>query len=162
MSKASFTPECVRAFQDMSTQEAPNDFFVCGFKEGSTTMDLVAAGRGGMAAFVNVLQSKFEGGIAVGCFRVTAVDDRGVTVSYRTKLIHVIYTGPKVPRMMRGKVASFNASFKEPFNAQFFLQVEDNPADTLNEADIESMLRKAGGAHAPTGFDFTNNPPPTS
>jgi hypothetical protein len=123
-------------------------------------MDLVASGRGGMAAVAQVLGEKFKSGIAVACFRVTAVDDRGVTVSYRTKLIHVIYTGPETPRMQKAKVASFNSSFKAPFNAQFFLQLDD--ASDLNEKDIELMLRKAGGAHAPTGFDFTNSPPVTS
>jgi len=123
-------------------------------------MDLVASGKGGMAATREVLATQFKSGIAVACFRVTAVDDRGVTVSYRTKLIHVIYTGPETPRMIKAKVASYNSSFKAPFNAQFFLQLDD--ASDLNEKDIESMLRKAGGAHAPTGFDFTNTPPASS
>ena len=160
VSAASFSAECEQAFKDMSTQESPNDFFVCGFKEGTSQMGLAAAGRGGMKAMADVLDAQFKSGIAVACFRVTAVDDRGVTVSYRTKLIHVIYTGPTVPRMQKAKVASFNASFKAPFNAQYFLQIDD-VAD-LNEKDMESMLRKAGGAHAPTGYDFANTPPVAS
>ena len=57
-------------------------------------MDVVAKGRGGMTALKEVLATKFESSVGVGVFRVTAVDDRGVTVSYRTKLILVIYIGP--------------------------------------------------------------------
>jgi len=158
MSKAVFAPDCEKAFLDMSTQESPNDFFVAGFREPN--FELVAAGRGGMAALQHVLDDKFKAGIAVGVFRVTAVDDRGVTVSYRTKLIHVIYVGPGAPRMLKGKIASYNASFKAPFNASYFLQIDD--LTDLNEKAIEAMLRKAGGAHAPTGYDFTNTPPAAS
>jgi hypothetical protein len=117
-------------------------------------MDVVDQGFGGIAKVVEVLKEKFQAGIAVAVFRVTAVDDRGVTVSYRTKIIHVIWTGPNVPRMQKAKVASYNSVFKAPFTSNLQLQTDD--ITDINPAAIEKALRSSGGAHAPTGYDFTN------
>jgi hypothetical protein len=150
----SFTPECQVAYSEMCDQKKPNDFFVCGFQDGTTTMDVVAKGRGGMQAMAAVLREKFESQVAVAGFRVTAVDDRGVTVSYRTKLILVIYQGPKMPVMKRAKITSYNSSFANQFKMTMTLQIDD--VDSLSEENIEKKLRAAGGAHQPTSFDFTN------
>ena len=51
------------------------------FKEGTLEIDVVATGMGGMASVKECLAANFESNIAVCLFRVTAVDDRGVTVS---------------------------------------------------------------------------------
>lgn len=119
-------------------------------------MDIVEEGRGGLHAVAKCLEGKFENGVAVAVFRVTAVDDRGVTVSYRTKIIHIIYAGPKLPMLKRAKVTSYNSSFKSAFthNQSYQLIGDLSP---LNEADIEKSLRASGGAHQPTSFDFTND-----
>ena len=118
-------------------------------------MDVVAKGRGGMAAVVDVLSAKFESQVGVAGFRITAVDDRGVTVSYRTKLILVIYQGPKMPVMKRAKVASYNSTFTSQFKMTMTMQIDD--LNDLSEGNMERKLRAAGGAHQPTSFDFTNN-----
>jgi hypothetical protein len=93
--------------------------------------------------------------VGVALFRVTAVDQRGLTISRRTKLVHVIFTGPKTPVMTRAKVASYNSALKQPFTFNLAIQT-DNCADDLTEAGIERALRASGGAHQPTEFDFDN------
>jgi hypothetical protein len=139
----------------MNTQESQNDYFVCGFEGATNNMVLVEAGKGGMARVKEVLKESFVDKTAVAMFRVTAVDDRENTVSYRTKLIHVIYTGPQTPVMKRAKIASFNAAFKQPFSCNLSMQTDDVDGD-LSETSIEKSLRASGGAHQPTRFDFDN------
>ena len=118
-------------------------------------MKLVEMGKGGMARVKEILKEQFSSQTAVAMFRVTAVDDRENTVSYRTKLIHVIYTGPDTPVMKRAKITPFNAAFKQPFTFNLSIQTSDEDSD-LSEATIEKSLRASGGAHQPTRFDFTN------
>ena len=99
----------------MAGQDSENDCLVAGFSSDSLTLDLVSTGRGGMDAVVQVLLEQFESTAAVALFRVTAVDNRGNTVSYRTKLVHTIYLGPKMPVMKRATIGAYNKAFKEPF-----------------------------------------------
>jgi len=89
-------------------------------------------------------------------FRVTALDERGLTVSKRTKLVHVIFIGKKTPVMVRAKVSSWNSTLKQPFTFNLAIQT-DSVSDDLSEASIEKALRASGGAHQPTSFDFNNN-----
>lgn len=106
-------------------------------------MDLVETGKGGMEKVREVLAEKFNDNVAVAVFRITAVDDRGVTISVRTKLIHVIYCGPGMKTMKKAKVASYNAALKNPFTTNMQLQIDN--VDSLNEKDLERALRAAGG-----------------
>lgn len=136
---------------------------VCGnsvmkFKEGTTEMTVLETGKGGLARMVEALKANCESEIGLGIFRVTAVDDRGVTVSYRTKLIHVTYVGPKIPVMKKAKAASFNSSFRSgPFvGIAQFIQTDDLDSE-VTETNIEKLLRASGGAHQPTSFDFNNS-----
>lgn len=90
MSLPTFSVKCVQAYASMNSQDSPNDYFVCGFvnEENKNELDVVESGRGGLGKVKECLSEKFESGIAVAMFRVTAVDTRGTTTSYRTKLIH--------------------------------------------------------------------------
>jgi hypothetical protein len=157
MSTPTFTPACVAAYRAMSSQESEHDYFVCGFSEG-VTMELAASGRGGLRAVVGVLDAQFRDKPAVAMFRVTAVDDRGNTVSYRTKLVHCIYAGPGMPVMKRAAIGAYNKAFKEPFT--FNLAIQTNDTADLDQAGIEKSLRASGGAHQPSHFDFSNESVP--
>jgi len=132
-----------------------------GFKPESLMMDVVASGKGGMHAVVRVLKAQFNDAPAVALFRVTAVDDRGNTVSYRTKVVHVIYIGPNMAVMKRAKIGAYNKAFKDPFSVNLAIQTNDADGD-LTEAAIEKTLRASGGAHQPSHFDFANNSVPTA
>ena len=151
-----YAKEVVDAYHAMASQDAANDFWVAALDADAMEMRLRATGRGGRAEVVRILADEFDAGIAVGFFRVTAVDARGTTTSFRTKLVHVINVGPKTPVMQRAKVASYNKVLKEPFTQNLAIQT-DNPVADLTEAAIEKALRASGGAHQPTSFDFSND-----
>jgi len=161
MSVPSFTPAALAAYREMANQDSASDYVVCGFKEGGLVMDVAETGSGGLRAVVSCLQHKFEQAVAVAIFRCTAVDDRGNTVSYRTKLVHVIYSGPKMPVMQRAKIGAYNKAFKDPFSVNLALQTNDAAGD-LTEKAIEKALRASGGAHQPSHFDFTNKSVPAA
>ena len=96
----------------MNQLESENDYLIAGFDGDSTNMVLKETGKGGLSAVVAYMKENCEDTVGVGVFRVTAVDDRGVTTSYRTKLVHVTYVGPKLPVMKKAKVSGYNASFR--------------------------------------------------
>lgn len=155
----SFQKAVITSFNEMNTQESPNDFFVAGLEDNGE-MSLTEKGKGGVARVVEILTEQFSNRIAVAIFRITAVDDRENTVSYRTKLVHVIYVGPKTPVMKRAKVGSYNAAFKQPFACNLHIQTDD--VDDLGQAPLERSLRASGGAHAPSRYDFSNSSAPGS
>jgi len=128
-----FLASVVEAYNEMTSLESPNDFFIAGFIPGTEELELIAKGRGGLERVKEVLRAQFESDVAVAMFRVTAVDDRGKVKSFRTKLIHVVYVGPKTPVMKRAKVGPWNAIFKQPFTMNLSVQTDDVDSD-LSEA----------------------------
>jgi len=151
----SFLSSVTDAFAEMTSLESPNDFFVSSFVNGSEQLELFAKGRGGLAKVKEILTQNFESEVAVAMFRVTAVDDRGKVKSFRTKLVHVVYIGPKTPVMKRAKIGPWNSALKQPFTMNLSIQTDDVDGD-LSEASLERSLRASGGAHQPTSFDFSN------
>lgn len=159
MAAPRYTAEAIASYHAIATQESANDFFVCDLGD-TNELTLVETGMGGMQRVREILQEGYQAKTAVAMFRVTAVDDRENTVSYRTKLILVIYTGPKTPVVKRAKVGTFHAAFKQPFTQNLTIQTDD--LEDLTEAPIERSLRASGGAHAPSRYDFTNSSAPGS
>lgn len=102
-----------------------------------------------------VLDEEFKDSIGVAMFRVTAVDS-GKSESYRSKLVHVIYSGPELMVMKRARVSGWTWALKQPFNFNISIQTSDVPAD-LTQEDVIVRLRKSGGAHQPIEFDFSND-----
>lgn len=154
MAQPTFSGDVGSAYEQMVTKESANDFMVMSFGE-NLELNIRETGKGGLASVKEHL-SQLENEVAVAVFRVTAVDDRGVTVSYRTKIIHVVWVGPSTPAMKRARVAGYTKTLREPFQGvNLHLQLDD--LDDLDEASVEKELRSSGGAHAPTGYDFANS-----
>ncbi len=109
-----------------------------------------------MKALQDCMTKELENNVGFGVFRVTAVDDRGTTISYRTKLIMVIHGGPKLSTMRRAKMTSYKAQMQSEFTTNCQLQLDDVQTE-LNEAKMEKELRRIGGAHQPTSYDWTND-----
>ena len=59
-----------------------------------------------------------------------------------------------MPVMKKAKAAGYNSAFRAPFISNMQIQTDD--LSDLSEAALEKALRSSGGAHAPTGYDFTN------
>ena len=125
----SFQSAVTEAFAEMTSLESPNDFFVASFVAGTEQLELFAKGRGGLAKVKETLLQNFENEVAVAMFRVTAVDDRGKVKSCRTKLVHVVYIGPKTPVMKRAKIGPWNSALKQPFSMNLSIQTDDVEGD---------------------------------
>lgn len=117
-------------------------------------------GVGGRAAVHDVLAGGgHDDRVLAGAFLATAVDERGSVVSVRRKYIYVLWVGPSVGIMTKGKVNAWSGSFREKFPPcalylQFMGGTDD--LDDLHEDALRANLLAAGGAHKPTRYSFTN------
>jgi len=130
-------------------------------------------GNGGMPEFIQNLPAAE---LAWGAFKVVGVDNRGNTVSRRPKFVFVKYFPQEAPSIKRARAGAHKGPLKQIIDAHidievcaysifniFFnsflcflnlLQIE-NKADLTEEAIIQK-LRSCGGAHQPTGYEFSN------
>ena len=95
-----------------------------------------------------------EDKIVWGAFLVMAVDDRGNTVSRRPKFIFVKWMPLTVPTMQRARAGNHKGAIKEVLRAHIDFDAET--LDELSEDAVVLKLRQSGGAHAPTGYEFSN------
>lgn len=155
MAQPTFSEEASNAIEALKELKEPVDYVVCGFKDGTTELDLVESGKGGVKNVRELLAADFKDKICTGAFLVTGVDDRGLVVSYRRKFVHFIWIGPEVKMMAKARVASQSGAMKGPFTGmQLYIQAFSE--SDLSEANLEKALLSAGAAHKPTRYDFTN------
>ena len=91
--------------------------------------------------------------IQFGAFVVTAIDDRANTTSRRTKFVFFHYQAPDAPMMRRAAAGSHRTELQNAC-AGSHVQFQVDALSELSEAEIVAKLRRCGGAHQPTGFDF--------
>lgn len=112
-----------------------------------------------------------------GAFKVVGVDDRGNTVSRRPKFIFVKYFPETVGAMKRGRAGGHKGAIKQIIDAHIDMEVplvlfyclylasfdmahslclQIEHASELTEESLITKLRAAGGAHAPTSYEFAN------
>lgn len=137
----------------MCDQKKPNDWFCCSIND-ELVLEVRGKGRGGMKAFKKCLDDNCGGALGVGCFRVTAVDARGSTTSYRTKLVLVVFSG-HLPAASRTKMKAYTTDIVKHFPHSNLIQSID--LDDFSKDNLEKLFRSSGGAHQPTHFDFTND-----
>mmetsp|Transcript_16727 Transcript_16727/g.17487 ORF Transcript_16727/g.17487 Transcript_16727/m.17487 type:complete len:154 (+) Transcript_16727:31-492(+) len=144
--------EVQNAWRRLTADSSPVSWIICGYPEGNTnTLEFKSEGEGGMPEFIENLP---EGDIVWGAFKVVGVDDRGNTVSRRPKFIFVKYLPDTVPTMKRARAGGHKGAIKQVFDAHIDIEIE-NPSE-LSEEVIIQKLRAAGGAHAPTSYEFSN------
>ena len=132
------------------------DVDYCVIEIGKKEATLLESGKGGRAAVEGII-SGADDKVLAGCFLVTAVDNREVTVSTRRKYVQFIWIGESVGVMAKGRLNSQSGSIKSLFSRSHLeLQVQADVTD-ISEDKIEKALLSAGGAHAPNSFDFTND-----
>lgn len=89
-----------------------------------------------------------------GAFKVVGVDDRGNTVSRRSKFVFVKYLPTTVPTMKRARAGGHKGAIKQVIDAHIDIEIEE--ASELSEDVVVQKLRSSGGAHQPTSYEFTN------
>lgn len=127
-------------------------WIAAGYPEGNTS-ELVfkAEGSGGMPEFISNLPAA---DVVWGAFKVVGVDNRGNTISRRPKYIFVKYLPGEVPTMKRARAGGHKGAIKQIIDAHIDVEIES--ASELTEEVIIQKLRAAGGAHQPTGYEFSN------
>jgi len=125
-------------------------------------MEMLQKGSGGRQAVYDLLASHSQDdAVVTGAFLASAIDQRGSVVSVRRKYIHVVWIGPKVKIMLKGKVmACYSQLFKKQFpGCTLYLQLlgeDDDLNESLAADNLQATLLKTGGAHKPTRYSFTN------
>ena len=100
------------------------------------------------------IESLPTGDVVWGAFKVVGVDDRGNTISRRSKYIFVKYLPEGVPTMKRARAGGHKGAIKQVIDAHIDVEIEH--ASELTEDVIIQKLRAAGGAHPPTSYEFSN------
>jgi hypothetical protein len=91
--------------------------------------------------------------LVFGGFRVIGVDDRGNTVSRRSKYAKFFLSSEGAPVMVKAKAGRHKT---DVFAAMRSSHVEFNVtnAEDLTESEVIAKLRACGGAHQPTSYEF--------
>lgn len=116
----------------------------------NSALEVVASGEGGLdelKATLDPAQVQFAGLVVYG------IDDRGSTVSKRTKSIFIVWIGPSVGALARGKALRMKDGATQIFQGAG-LSIDCDDAADLTPANISSRLLASGGAHKPTSYDF--------
>lgn len=145
-------PEVNNAWQRLVDDNSTVSWIILGYPEGKTdTLVFKSEGPGGMPEFISNLPAD---DIVWGAFKVVGVDDRGNTISRRPKYIFIKYLPTTVPTMKRARAGGHKGSIKQVIDAHIDYEIE-SPSE-LTEEVIIAKLRSSGGAHAPTGYEFSN------
>ncbi|KNC48953.1 uncharacterized protein AMSG_04698 [Thecamonas trahens ATCC 50062] len=116
----------------------------------NTDLEVVSTGNGGleeMKAAFDDSEVQFAG------FVVYGIDDRGSTVSKRTKTVFCVWIGSGVGALARGRALRCKDEAANLFNGHN-LSIDVDDTDDLTQKAIADRLLKAGGAHKPTAYDF--------
>jgi len=144
--------EVANAWNRLTSDASNVSWIACGYPEGSSNeLIFKAEGEGGMPEFISQLPAN---DIIWGAFKVVGVDDRGNTVSRRPKFIFVKYLPAEVPTMKRARAGGHKGAIKQKMDAHIDIEIES--AAELTEEVVITKLRAAGGAHAPTSYEFSN------
>ena len=139
------------AWGRLTSDSSTISWICCGYNaENGNKLELREEGDGGMPEFISKLAPDQ---IIWGAFKVVGVDDRGNTVSRRPKFICVKWLPETVPTMKRARAGGHKGAIKAILNAQ--IDVEISSVEELTEESIIAKLRAAGGAHAPTHYEFS-------
>eukprot|EP00030_Apusomonadida_sp_AF-17_P004153 a508423_4029.p1 GENE.a508423_4029~~a508423_4029.p1 ORF type:complete len:163 (-),score=72.94 a508423_4029:104-550(-) len=132
-------------WREVTDQANPKNWMIC-----DSQLNLVASGEGGLEELKSSLdpaQVQFAG------FVVYGVDDRGSTVSKRTKSIFVVWIGPGVGALARGKALRMKDQAVQLYQGAG-LSIDCDDSSELSTKNISERLLASGGAHKPTSYDF--------
>ena len=111
---------------------------------------------GGARGKVVSLLGEHSDKLTFGAFKVTGVDNRGTTISFRSKFVHFIHRGETAPAMLKAKAGVNAGLMTSPFQGTTISIASDGDLDDYSEKELESRLMGAGAAHKPTSYDFVN------
>mmetsp|Transcript_29083 Transcript_29083/g.35322 ORF Transcript_29083/g.35322 Transcript_29083/m.35322 type:complete len:222 (+) Transcript_29083:105-770(+) len=142
---ALFQPGCQEAYEQVFSDSDPSDWCVLGY-DGKKLVS-AGVGTGGLGGLMaNFDESK----IFYGLLRMEKTDDGGD--SKRIKFIFITWVGENAPALKKGQVNIHKAEVGNLFKG-FHIEkqlFESVPVEEL-QAEIEDLLKKAGGANYDLG-----------
>ena len=145
------TEAVAEAWEALRDDKSDVSYVLAGYDD-KKTIGLKGRGPGGRKACLDLV-SQSDSDIVFGGFIVTAVDDRSNTTSRRTKFVFFHYQAPNAGMMAKAKAGSHRTECEHVMNGSH-VQFQVDALHELSEAEIVAKLRRCGGAHQPTGFDF--------
>jgi hypothetical protein len=140
-----FTAGCEEAYKAVFLDEHDTNWCWLGYQGNNLTP--VGTGKGGIH---EMLKKVDEAQILYGLLRLNKTDDGGD--SKRVKFVFLTWVGEAAPAMKRGKVTIHKKSCAELFKG-YHIEKQIYEKEELNtlEAEIDAMLKKAGGANYDLG-----------
>jgi hypothetical protein len=140
------------AWASVHDEKSPTNFLIVTFDgKDPKSAEIVAVGTGNFEHFKSLFVE--DKPIYAG-FRLRAVDDRGSVVSVRPKIVYVSMVGKDVRPVVRAQAGAVKPHFDNIFNG-FHISLFVSHTSELTEEDVIGRLRRSGGAHQPTGYDFS-------
>jgi hypothetical protein len=140
------------AWANVHDEKSPTNFLIVTFDgKDPKSAEILATGTGSLEFFKSLFVE--DKPIYAG-FRLRAVDDRGSVVSVRPKIIYVSMIGKDVRPVVRAQAGAVKPHFDNIFSG-FHISLFVSHATELTEEDLIGRLRRSGGAHQPTGYDFS-------
>jgi len=142
---AGFEASCHEAYQKVFNDADPSDWCTLGYT--GRKLAAISCSTGGLKAAV---QNFDDAQVMYTLVRIAKTDDGGD--SKRVKFVFITWVGEDAPAMKKGAVGSTKSQVGEMFKGyhvekQIF---ERSDLDTL-EADLDAMLKTAGGANYDMG-----------
>ncbi|CUG00411.1 Hypothetical protein, putative [Bodo saltans] len=140
------------AWSSVHDEKSPTNFLIVTFDgKDPKSAEIVAVGTGNFDHFKSLFVE--DKPIYAG-FRLRAVDDRGSVVSVRPKIVYVSMVGKDVKPVVRAQAGAVKPHFDNIFSGFHISLFVSHPSE-LTEEDLIGRLRRSGGAHQPTGYDFS-------
>ncbi|ORX39713.1 hypothetical protein BD324DRAFT_678818 [Kockovaella imperatae] len=134
-------PKIAEAYENVRSNSDETTWMILDYEsDKSDTLTLTSTGTGNLEEFASKLE---PGHASFGYIRVTYKNDDH---SSREKFCLVIWIGEQVKVMRRAKVSVHTADVKRVLKA-YSIEVSASTKGDLQEKDIVSRLRKAGGAN---------------
>ena len=128
----------------------PASWCVLGY-EGKAKIILKNSGSG---SFMGAMEELEDGAVNYCLLRVEGGRDQE---SKSVKFVSVVWVGPSVGGMQKGRVGAHKADILEPILGWTVVDMQVDDMDDLTEAKITEMLKKASGANYDLGSNAGGN-----
>uniref|UniRef100_A0A7S0MP50 ADF-H domain-containing protein n=1 Tax=Pyramimonas obovata TaxID=1411642 RepID=A0A7S0MP50_9CHLO len=142
---ASFEASCQDAYQKVFSDTDPSDWCTLGYSGRKLTA--LSCSTGGLKAAIDSFD---DAQVMYTLVRLSKTDDGGD--SKRVKFVFLTWVGENAPAMKKGQVGGVKTQVADLFKGYHIeKQIFDRPELDGLEAELDTMLKKAGGANYDMG-----------
>ncbi|KAI8984463.1 hypothetical protein BDF20DRAFT_860138 [Mycotypha africana] len=135
-------PALIKAYEDVRSDKTETNWAFFDFADGKPDrLQVAGTGTGGLSEFTAQLKPEVAGW---GYVRMNMSNDE---YSQRVKFVFIPWCGDKVGIMRKAKLSIQIADVKKDIVRNYHIEVPASSKQDLNENDIMTKLRRAGGAN---------------